>query len=153
MQAFTIKTSESDYPFLVIADGFKNAVEVLYQKGIYDTDIISVQNMESFVSDHIIIEEHLISKFETKASTEGRWWPEDIDARPVSEIISYMQRKYPHYGYGARVSRILEKNNIKTIGDLMRISRREFKKYNQVGMGSIKRIDWALEELYNIKGW
>ena len=34
MQAFTIKTNKSDYPFLVIADGFKSAVEVLYQKGI-----------------------------------------------------------------------------------------------------------------------
>ena len=43
MQAFTIKTNKSDYPFLVIADGFKSAIEVLHQQGIYDTDIISVQ--------------------------------------------------------------------------------------------------------------
>lgn len=42
MQALTIKTNKSDYPFLVIADGFISAVEVLYQKGIYGTDIISV---------------------------------------------------------------------------------------------------------------
>lgn len=46
MQAFTIKTNKSDYPFLVIADGFKSAVEVLHQQGIYDTDIISVQQKE-----------------------------------------------------------------------------------------------------------
>lgn len=139
MQAFTIKTSKSDYPFLVIADGFKNAVEVLYQKGIYDTDIISVQNMESFVSDHIII--------------EGRWCPEDIDATPVSEIISYLQRNWPHNGCGVRVNTFMIENNINTIGDLMRISRKEFKKFYNIGQKTVKRIDEALEELYNIKGW
>lgn len=62
MQAFTIKTNKSDYPFLVIADGFKIAVEVLYQKGIYDTDIVSVQQLESVKSDHIIIEERLTDR-------------------------------------------------------------------------------------------
>lgn len=62
MQAFTIKTNKSDYPFLVIADGFKNAVDMLYQKGIYDTDIVSVQQLESVKSDHILIEERLTSK-------------------------------------------------------------------------------------------
>ena len=62
MQAFTIKTNKSDYPFLVIADGFKSAVEMLYQKGIYDTDIISVQQMEAVKSDHILIEDRLTNK-------------------------------------------------------------------------------------------
>ncbi len=62
MQAFTIKTNKSDYPFLVIADGFKSAVEVLYQKGIYDTDIISVQQMETVKSSHILIEERLTDR-------------------------------------------------------------------------------------------
>lgn len=62
MQAFTIKTNKSDYPFLVIADGFKSAVEMLYKKGIYDTDIISVQQMESVKSDHVLIEERLTSE-------------------------------------------------------------------------------------------
>ena len=62
MQAFTIKTNKSDYPFLVIADGFKSAVEVLYKKGIYDTDIVSVQQLESVKSDHILIEERLTNK-------------------------------------------------------------------------------------------
>ena len=32
MQAFTIKTNKSDYPFLVIADGFKSAVEVTQEQ-------------------------------------------------------------------------------------------------------------------------
>ena len=62
MQAFTIKTNKSDYPFLVIADGFKSALEVLYQKGIYDTNIISVQHLEAVKSDHILIEERLTDR-------------------------------------------------------------------------------------------
>lgn len=62
MQAFEIKTNKSDYPFLIIANGFKRAIEVLYQKGIYDTDIVSVQQLEAYKSDHILIEERLTSK-------------------------------------------------------------------------------------------
>ena len=62
MQAFTIKTNKSDYPFLVIADGFKRAVDVLYKKGIYDTNIISVQQLEAIKSDHILIEERLTDR-------------------------------------------------------------------------------------------
>ena len=62
MQAFEIKTNKSDYPFLIIANGFKRAIEMLYQKDIYDTDIVSVQQLEAYKSDHILIEERLTSK-------------------------------------------------------------------------------------------
>ena len=152
MQAFTIKTNKSDYPFMVIADGFKNAIDTLLQKGIYDTDIISVQNMESFVSDHIIIEES-ISQIKTKASTEGRWWPEDVDVAPVEAILGKIRSYGRSYGYAVRIRKIFYAKNIKTVGELLRVGRHEFKKYNQVGIGSLTRIDEALEDLYNIKGW
>lgn len=62
MQVFEVKTNKSDYPYLVIADGFKQATEVLYQKGIYDTDIVSIQQQERYKSDHILIEETLTAK-------------------------------------------------------------------------------------------
>jgi len=62
MQVFEIKTNKSDYPFVVIANGFKKAVEMLYQKGIYDTNIISVQQLEAYKGDHILIEERLTAK-------------------------------------------------------------------------------------------
>ena len=62
MQAFTVNTNKSDYPFLVIADGFKRVIEMLYQQGIYDANIISVQQMEAVKSDHILIEERLTNK-------------------------------------------------------------------------------------------
>lgn len=64
MQVFEIKTNKSDYPYIVIADGFKKAVEILYDKGIYDSNIISVNYKENYKSDHILIEECLTSKSE-----------------------------------------------------------------------------------------
>ena len=62
MQAFEIKINRSDYPYIVIADGFKNAIEILYAKGIYDSNIISVQQLEYYRSDHILLEERLTTK-------------------------------------------------------------------------------------------
>lgn len=83
MQAFEIKTNKSDYPFLVIADGFKKAVEMLYQKGIYDTDIINVQQLEPYKSDQILIEERLTAKDVLREEVRRelqkdmpRWMPE-----------------------------------------------------------------------------
>ena len=62
MQAFEIKTNKSDYPFLIIANGFKRALDILYQKGIYDTDIVFVQQLKTYKSDHILIEDRLTNK-------------------------------------------------------------------------------------------
>lgn len=83
MKAFEIKTNRSDYPFLVIADGFKSAVEVLYQQDIYDTDIINVQQLESYKSARILIEERLTAKDVLREEVRRelqkdmpRWMPE-----------------------------------------------------------------------------
>ena len=62
MQVFEIKTNRSDYPYIVIADGFKKAIEMLYDKGIYDSNIISVRQLEDYKSDHILLEERLTAK-------------------------------------------------------------------------------------------
>jgi len=62
MQVFEIKTNRSDYLFIVIADGFKKAIEMLYDKGIYDSNIISVRKLEDYKSDHILLEERLTAK-------------------------------------------------------------------------------------------
>lgn len=64
MQAFEIRTNRSDYPFIVIADGFKKAVELLYEKDIYDSNIIRIEQLEDFKSDHILIEAKLTAKKE-----------------------------------------------------------------------------------------
>lgn len=62
MQVFEIKTNRSNYPYIVIADGFKKAIEMLYDKGIYDSNIISVRQLEDYKSDHILLEERLTAK-------------------------------------------------------------------------------------------
>ena len=99
MQAFTIKTNKSDYPFLIIANGFKRAVEVLYQKGIYDTDIISVQQMEAVKSDHILIEERLtdreVLREEVRRELQEampKWMPEPAGAAGSADSDIYLVR-------------------------------------------------------------
>ena len=56
-------------------------------------------------------------------------------------------------GYSVRLGKMFESRNINTVGDLLRIGRRNFGKIRSVGGGSISRIDDALEKLYDIKGW
>ena len=85
--------------------------------------------------------------------TPARWWPADVDRQPISAILSHFSKGGWDPGYEVRLGRLFEQNDIKTVGDLLRIGRRNFKKYRSVGGGSISRIDDALEELYGIKGW
>lgn len=99
MQAFKIKTNKSDYPFLVIADGFKSAVEVSHQQGIYDTDIISVQQLEFVKSDHILIEKRLtdreILRKEVRRELQEdmpKWIPEPDGAAGSADRDIYLIR-------------------------------------------------------------
>lgn len=64
MQIFEIKTNKDDYPFIVIANGFKRALDILYGRGIYDSNIISVKQLEDYSGDHILIEDKLTTKAE-----------------------------------------------------------------------------------------
>lgn len=82
MNAFEIKTSKSDYPFLVIASGFGKAVEMLNAHGVYDTDITSVSRLECYNSDHILIEERLTARDQLREEVRRelqrdmpRWMP------------------------------------------------------------------------------
>ena len=105
MQAFTIKTNKSDYSFLVIADDFKSAVEVLHQQGIYDTDIISVHQLLSVKSDHILIEERLTDKEVLREEVRRelqeampRWMPEpDGAAGGAGRDIYLIRTSKGHY--------------------------------------------------------
>lgn len=99
MQAFEIKTNKSDYPYLVIASGFKKAVEILYEKGIYDTNIISVQQLEPYKSDHILHEGELKTKDELKEQvrrelqeTMPKWMPEPDGAGGGADRDIYLIR-------------------------------------------------------------
>ena len=93
-----------------------------------------------------------VAQLEPKADPD-RWWPDNVDSAPISVIICRIGSRGYDPGYDVRLEKIFESNNIKTVGDLLRIGRRDFKKYRSVGTGSITRIDEALEDLYDIKGW
>jgi hypothetical protein len=93
-----------------------------------------------------------VAQLEPKTEPD-RWWPDNVDSAPISVIICRIGSMRHGPGYGVRLGKIFERNNIKTVGDLLRIGRRDFRKYGSVGGGSITRIDDALEDLYDIKGW
>lgn len=93
-----------------------------------------------------------VAQLEPKADPD-RWWPDNVDSAPVAVILSHVGYNGYDPGYEVRLGKIFESNNIKTVGDLLRIGRRNFRKYRSVGGGSISRIDNALEMLYDIKGW
>ena len=84
MRAFEIATTTSDYPFLVLAEGFMEAVGILQrQKNVWDGDIINVRLLEAYNSDQILVKDLVIAKesLEEKVRHElqekmPKWKPE-----------------------------------------------------------------------------
>ena len=96
--------------------------------------------------------EQVFAKTEELPITNENWYGKSFDTIPVSNITGCIERNH-RCGYSARLERVFRENNIKTVGDLLHIGRQAFKWFRDVGTGSLRRIDEALEELYNIKGW
>ena len=91
---------------------------------------------------------------ELKSSkTEGQFWSEEVDGNPISTIVTYIEKENWRGGYGVKLTKTFEENNIKTVGDLLRLGRTNFRQIKKIGSGSYSRVDDALEKLYNIKGW
>ena len=93
-----------------------------------------------------------VAQLEPKADPD-RWWPDNVEVAPIEVIAGHIERSSYDPGYSVRLGKLFAANDIKKVGDLLRIGRRQFKKYRSVGGGSLRRIDNALEELYDIKGW
>lgn len=79
----------------------------------------------------------------------------DYDKVSVREIIKYLikNNRYGDKRYASSLVNVFNDNGINTVGDIIKIDRRDFMKIKGVGKGSITRIDDALEELYGIKNW
>lgn len=79
----------------------------------------------------------------------------DYDKVSVHEIIRHLAKngKYGDQRYASSLVNVFNDNGINTVGDILRIDRREFLRIKGVGKGSVTRIDDALEELYGIKDW
>ena len=57
MEVFEIKTHRSSYPFLVIANSIKKAINIFINKTILDeSDIDSIEHLDRYKSSHIIID-------------------------------------------------------------------------------------------------
>lgn len=63
MRAFEVTTTTSDYPFLVLAEGFMEAVGILQrQKNVWDGDIINVRLLDAYNSNQILVKDLIIAK-------------------------------------------------------------------------------------------
>ena len=76
-----------------------------------------------------------------------------FDGVDIKEVLNIVRK---NRGFSSGIATVVEKvfygNNINTVGDLIRIGRRDFSRYRLIGKKSIWAIDDALNEL-GIKGW
>ena len=71
-----------------------------------------------------------------------------FDRINIIEVLNIVRKtKGSSSGIATSLETIFRKNNINTVGDLIRIGRRDFSKYRLVGKKSIWAIEDALEEL------
>lgn len=80
----------------------------------------------------------------------------DYDKIPIKEIVNQIALDEPDTSrYPSNISEVFLRNDINTVGDLLNVGRRMFKRYRNIGSGSITRIDGALYDLYAItsKDW
>ena len=79
----------------------------------------------------------------------------DYDKTSVREIIKHLVKNGRHGDkrYASSLLNVFNDNGINTVGDILRLDRRDFMQIKGVGKGSVTRVDDALEELYGIKDW
>lgn len=112
------------------------------------------EKMSEIASMAIDLTERVFDPAQQLESDRGRWWSDEADKASVKVIIEYLERKqWRETGTGERLTRVFKDGNIYTVGDLLRIGRRTFKKYRNIGGGTITKIDDVLYELYNIESW
>ena len=94
--------------------------------------------------------EWVVEEPEVEVETEQKSSFDSVDIKEVLNIV----RKNQGFSSGIATSleTIFNNNNINTVGDLIRIGRRDFSKYRLVGKKSIWALDDALAEL-GVKGW
>ena len=76
----------------------------------------------------------------------------EYDDEPIRNVVAQIRKSEYWPKYANRLESIFIANNIKTIGDLLRLGRTRFMNTQLVGRGSLLSVDEALENL-GIKGW
>ena len=74
------------------------------------------------------------------------WWGNKLDKTPIQGITNVSR-------CGAALERIFEENEIKTIGDLLRIGSVNFKSLKGVGIKAFNSVWNIMEEDFGIKAW
>jgi len=87
----------------------------------------------------------VVEEPEVEVETEQKNISDGTDIREVLNIVRKSQRH--NSGIATMIDSVFLENNIKTVGDLTRIGRRDFSKYRLIGKKSIWAIDEALNEL------
>lgn len=105
-----------------------------------ETLIESLKNLYEWIMEEPEVEVETIDK-------------DSLDSIDIKEVLNIV-RKNQRFSSGIATSleTIFRKNNINTVGHLVRIGRRDFSKYRLVDKKSIWAIEDALEEL-GVKGW
>jgi len=94
--------------------------------------------------------EWIMEEPEVDVETEQKNSFDGVDIKEVLNIVR--KNQYFSSGIATSLETIFRKNNINTVGHLVRIGRRNFSKFRLVGKKSIWAIQDALDEL-GIKGW
>lgn len=94
--------------------------------------------------------EWVVEEPEVEEETEQKNSYDKIDIKEVLNIV----RKNQCFSSGIATSleTVFHHNNINTVGDLIRVGKRNFSRYRLVGKKSMLEIDDALNEL-GVKGW
>ena len=76
----------------------------------------------------------------------------EYDDESIKNVVTQIRKSEYWSNYARRLESIFIANNIKTVGDLLRLGRTGFMNTQLVGRGSLLSVDEALENL-GIKGW
>ena len=76
----------------------------------------------------------------------------EYDDEPIINVVAQIRKSEHWHNYANRLEGTFIANNIKTVGDLLRLGRTGFMNTQLVGRGSLLSVDEALENL-GIKGW
>ena len=100
-----------------------------------------IKNLYDWIAEEPEVEEETVYK-------------NSFDSIDIKEVLNIVRKnKFCSSGIATMLEGIFDSNNINTVGDLVRIGRRDFSKYRLVGKKSIRAIDDELEELYGITCW
>lgn len=105
---------------------------------------------ETFTESLHILYEWIISDDDKEQDDKPNM--DKVNETPINAIIDFVKTYFPR-SYATKLDRIFGENSIRTIGELLKIGKRNFKQYRDIGSGSISVIEKALWELYKIQIW